>query len=209
MRAPEAAAGRRAGTAPPPQLGAFPTVQFEAFAPGVEVNGQTVLAIINGMGAFRSRALTILEANAISDPEPGRWYSQQSWLDAFKDISELLGPAALFAIGKSIPRHAKFPPGISTISDALSLLDSAYHLNHRGGEIGSYEFTQTDDRSGVVRCHNPYPCDFDRGVITGTVDTFKPAHMLARVRHDDKRPCRRKGGETCTYLVNWCPLTRG
>jgi hypothetical protein len=186
----------------------FPMVQFKAFAPEVEVNGEAVLAVVDGMGAFRSRAVAILEVNAIRDPKPGLWYSQQSWLDAFKDISEMLGPDALFAIGKSIPDNAKFPPDLDTVPGALSLLDRAYHMNHRGGEIGSYAFVQKDDQSGVVVCHNPYPCDFDRGVIAGTVETFSPAHVVARVRHDNTQPCRRNGGESCTYLVDWCMLRR-
>ncbi len=74
--------------------------QFEAFAPGVEVNGQTVLSVVEGMGTMRTMALQILARNGIPDPKPGQWYSQQAWLDAFKAIAESVSPATLFQIGK-------------------------------------------------------------------------------------------------------------
>lgn len=182
--------------------------EFKGFAPGVQVNGETVLAIVDGMGAFKSRAVTILAENAIRDPKPGAWYSQQCWLDAFKDISALLGAPTLFAIGKSIPENANFPPVVNTIPGALEVIDRAYHMNHRGGDIGCYAFNQSDDVSGIVLCHNPYPCDFDRGVITGTIEKFKPARVAVRVRHDDAQPCRRKGAGSCMYLVNWYAVKR-
>jgi hypothetical protein len=177
--------------------------QFKAFAPGVQVNGESVLSVVDGMGAFKSKAEKILAQNTIVDVKPGCWYSQQAWLDAFKDISEVLGVHTLFAIGKSIPRNAKFPPGINTIPAALSSIDVAYHMNHRGGAIGDFAVTQSNDRSAVLVCRNPYPCDFDRGVITGTADRFKPPHTSVRVVHDDRKPCRKEGADSCTFLVSW------
>ncbi|MGA2929274.1 MAG: hypothetical protein ABSG43_25455 [Solirubrobacteraceae bacterium] len=66
--------------------------QFKAFAPGVQVNGESVLSVVDGMGAFKSKAEKILAQNTIVDVKPGCWYSQQAWLDAFKDIS---GPPAI------------------------------------------------------------------------------------------------------------------
>jgi len=177
--------------------------QFKAFAPGVQVNGETVLSVVAGMGAFRSRANKILEENAIANPKPGTWYAQQAWLDAFKDISELLGAHTLFAIGKSIPQNARFPAAIRSVADALGAIDAAYHMNHRGGEIGHYVFNQNGGDSATVVCRNPYPCDFDRGLITGTADKFKSSRTVVRVQHDDGKPCRKRGADSCTYQVKW------
>ncbi len=84
--------------------------QFTAYSESVEVNGQTVLAVVDGMGAHRSRALDILSSNGISSPALGGWYKQQAWLDSFKAISENLGASTLFAIGYKIPENAEFPP---------------------------------------------------------------------------------------------------
>ncbi|MFC2062194.1 hypothetical protein ACFLUV_06750 [Elusimicrobiota bacterium] len=191
---------------------------FEAYVPNVEVNGQTVLAVVNGMQA-KDYALKILSENDIVDPQPEEWYLQQNWLNAFKALSEQIGPYALNAIGKSIPDSAKWPPQIDSIESALASIDVAYHMNHRiDGEtlfnpltgemkegIGHYEFKKMEDRLIHVICANPYPCAFDEGIIYQTAFKFKPADMKqVYVKHLDKKDyCRETGYKLCTYSVTW------
>ena len=177
--------------------------QFKAFAPGVEVNGQTVLSVVEGMGTFKQFSLQILAANGITDPRPGQWYPQQSWLDSFKDIGKKVGEATLFQIGAQIPENAAWPPQVDTIDKALASIDVAYHMNHRGGEIGHYDYQKTGDKEGKMVCNNPYPCDFDRGIVTAAAQKFAPAGVFVTVRHDDSSPCRKKGADSCTYLISW------
>lgn len=177
--------------------------QFKAFAPGVKVNGETVYAIVDGLGLFKAKALEILADKGIENPQPGQWYSQQAWLDAFKVISETIGANTLYNIGLKIPANAQFPPDIDNIEKALSAIDMAYHMNHRGGEIGTYGFEKTGPKSVKMVCKNPYPCDFDRGIIEAMAKRFKPAGSVVVVKHDDSAPCRKKGQEACTYLVTW------
>jgi hypothetical protein len=183
--------------------------QFKAFSPNVEVNGQTVLSVVNGMGAMASSkkmALSILESNGIIDPNPDGWYSQKHWLDAFNEISDQVGPRTLFLIGKCIPKNASFPPGIDTLHKALISIDKAYHMNHRGGEIGNYNLTQFDSEARHVTmiCTNLYPCDYDCGIIDQMCQEFKPAGVgLVKVIHDDSKSCRKSGEESCTYNITW------
>jgi len=174
--------------------------EFKAFTFGVEVNGETVLSIINGMESRREEALDILKKNGISDPRPGEWYPQQAWLDAFREIAERFGDGCLYEIGKKIPENAKFPPHIDSLEKALLSIDAAYHVNHRGGGIGSYKFEKTGGHSGVMVCKNPYPCSFDRGIIEALVRAFSPE---ASVRHDAGAPCRQHGADSCTYIIEW------
>jgi hypothetical protein len=179
--------------------------QFVPYASGVEVNGQTVLSVVDGLGAHKRRGLEILSENGIQNPVPGKWYPQQAWLNAFKSISENLGPSTLYSIGFIIPENADFPPEIKTLGDALKSLDVAYHLNHRGGEIGHYTPNRIANREVHVVCDNPYPCDFDRGVVASLANRFKPYghEHNARVQHADDKPCRKEGYDTCTYIVKW------
>ncbi len=72
---------------------------YRAFDAGVEVDGEAVLAVVQGMGRFKALAVEILVSHGIPNPAPGRWYPQQCWLDAFRDIAERLGPANLLQIG--------------------------------------------------------------------------------------------------------------
>lgn len=178
--------------------------QFKAFASNVEVNGETVLSVVNGMGVYKKQALDILAKNGINNPQPGQWYLQQAWLDSFKEISETIGAKTLFAIGKAIPENAIFPPEIDSIEKGLAAIDIAYHMNHKGGEIGHYRFQSTGSNSGKMVCDNPYPCEFDRGIIETMAQKFKPKDsIMVFVEHDDSQPCRKKGAESCTYMITW------
>jgi hypothetical protein len=192
--------------------------QFVAFNPKVEVNGETVLSIVDGMGAFKERAYKFLADNGIQNPEPGKWYPQQSWLDAFKAIAQATGDFTLFNIGKKIPENAQFPPEINTIDKALAAIDVAYHMNHRiDGQvmfdpatgkmlegIGHYGFQQMNEREIRMVCENPYPSDFDRGIIEAMAQKFKPAGAgFIIVKLDESLPSRKKGADSCTYTVKW------
>ena len=177
--------------------------QFKAFSPNVEVNGETVLSIVDGMGAMKTVAKKILDDAGIRDPKPGQWFKQQAWLDAFQKISESVGPNTLSLIGQKIPENAQFPPAIDTIEKGLSAIDVAYHMNHRGGEIGHYEYKAQGPSKAAMVCANPYPCDFDRGIITAMARRFAPKSESVRVVHDDSKPCRKHGDESCTYMVTW------
>jgi len=177
--------------------------QFQTFSSSVEVNGQTVLSLIKGMGSFAQTALATLDRHGIKSPNVAGWYPQRQWLAAFQEIAKSIGPRTLFQIGQSIPDNAKFPSGIKSVEKALGSLDAAYHLNHRGGEIGHYTYKQTGPKSGVMECRNPYPCDFDRGIVEAIVRRFAGTGSFPKVAHDAAKPCRTKQGESCTYLISW------
>jgi hypothetical protein len=176
---------------------------FKAYDPKVEVNGETVLSIVDGMGSFKEKALKILAECGIQSPAPGKWYSQQAWLDAFKRIADTIGPNTLFKIGLKIPENAQFPPDMDSVHKGLASIDVAYHMNHRYGEIGHYNYEKTGEYSARLVCPNPYPCDFDRGIIEAIAMRFRPAGRIVTVRHDEKAPCRMRGGDSCTYNITW------
>lgn len=192
--------------------------EFIAFSPGVEVNGQTVLSVVEG-STIKKSALKFLSKNGINDPQPGHWYSQQSWLDAFRAIATEVGHLTLFQIGKKIPENADWPPQVKDVHGALASIDIAYHMNHRiGGRvlfdpatgamaegIGHYQYQRTGDTSARMVCNNPYPCDFDRGIIESAANKFKPSGFRVTVVHDAPDHCRMRGGDDCSYTVSWHP----
>jgi len=182
-------------------------VAYEAFDRGVEVNGQTVLTIVEtAMGrfsdAYRDRALSALAEEGITDPEPGEWYPQQAWLHAFETIAEELQPHVLDRLGEQLPHVAEWPNGHETVPDGLRSIDEAYRHNHRGGEIGSYRFERTDDRAGDVRCRTPYPCPLDRGLVRGVAQQYAPVDSFVFIEETGST-CRRDGDDACTYTVYW------
>jgi hypothetical protein len=181
--------------------------EFTAFNSNVKVNKQTILAIVNGMGSigiFKKMAIDALKTNGIDLTQSQQWFSQQAWLDTFKHIAKEMGPQTLFQIGKKIPENAKFPPHINSLEEALNSIDVAYHLNHKDGEIGYYKSIIVDNRSAVMVCNNPYPCEFDRGIIEGMCQKFKSTKtVFFVVEHDDKQLCRQNGADSCTYFISW------
>ncbi|ACF14128.1 conserved hypothetical protein [Chloroherpeton thalassium ATCC 35110] len=190
---------------------------FKAINPNVEVNGRTVLSLVNGLGAFQDNGIRYLEMYGIKDVKSDGWYPQQSWLDAFKYISERIGTGTVFMIGKSIPESSRFPPEINNIFKALGALDVAYHINHRlhgrvmfdpsTGKmeegIGHYRYKRVDEKRIELTCDNPYPCDFDKGIITQMANKFKPGGSFIIMEHDKAHGCRNHGAETCTYTITW------
>jgi hypothetical protein len=176
---------------------------FSASSPKVEVNGETIYSIIDGMGVFKTTAIKILNDNGIPDPKPGQWYSQQLWLNAFKNIADKVGESTLYGIGQKIPENAVFPPEINEIHKGLSAINVAYHMNHRNGEIGEYKYERVSDRGAIITCTNPYPDEFDKGIISAMGKKFAPKGAAVAVKIDDSKPIRSKGADSTTYLITW------
>lgn len=183
--------------------------QFIPFSPDVEVNGQTILSFLNAVSNnnFAQKAMIdILKKYDLEEVQPNLWYSQKLWLNAFEEISNKCGKATLFIIGKAIPESAVFPPQINSLESALSAIDVAYNMNHQNGEIGYYKLISFDqtNKIAVMECKNPYPSDFDRGIITTMVRRFTPSSSLkVQVELDPNFPTRLKGEDSCTYIVKW------
>ncbi len=174
---------------------------YKIFDPKAEVNGETVLGFVNGLGAFKRQALTILKEEGIDEPVPGKWYSQQAWLNGFKKIGDKFGAATLKQIGENVAKSANWPKEIKTIEDALKSIDVAYHMNHRNVKIGNYTFTKVDDETGRMVCSNPYPDQFDLGLIRAVGEKFKPSNAPFTVEIDAGQPTRTKGAESTAFII--------
>ncbi len=176
--------------------------QFIAFDPNTEVNGATIMSITAGLGASAEH---VLAAHGLDNLQADQWYPQQLWLDAFRDIASgtINAMLDLVSIGMKINERAHFPPDINSIESALQSIDVAYHMNHHGGEIGSYQYIRVSGTQIDLVCRNPYPCDFDYGLIYGTVQRFRLPRTPFVVEHDGTAPCRKRGADSCTYHVTW------
>lgn len=198
-------------------------MQFKAFEPGIEVSGEALGAIIDGFRKYPTIAAKYLTKHGfIKTPDGGidsidrtAWYPQQSWLSAFEGITNEIGVNSLYAIGRMIPENAIFPPHINDVHSGIRSLDAAFHMNHRKGGvvmfdpqtgmmlegIGHYGYEAvSDDNRIVCVCENPYACDFDRGIVAAMAARFEPG---SKTVHDNDAPCRKKGADSCTYIVWW------
>jgi hypothetical protein len=171
--------------------------EYIAFDPNVEVNGRTILATVAGVGEF---TLDFFKAQGIAEIDPQGWYPQQAWLDVLKQLNE--EGIAMTLAGMSIPKNADFPPGIDGLPDALAAIDVAYQMNHRNGDIGEYKFERLSANHIRLTCRNPYPSDFDYGIIYQMALEFEAPHVDAVVERDGA-PSRLKGDDACVFNVRW------
>jgi hypothetical protein len=198
-------------------------MQFKSFEPGIEVYGSSIDAIVEAFKLFPSVALKRLVnhgiglVNAKGEIQIDRdaWYPQANWLAAFENIANTVGPRALQQIGQHVPKHAVFPPTVTDIHRGIGSVDVAYHMNHRKNGrpmfdpstgqktpgIGHYGYSpEAGARKILSQCENPYPCDFDRGILSAIATRFE---RTARVAHDERSPCRKNGADSCTYVITW------
>jgi len=136
--------------------------QFESFAPGVEVAGEVIQAYIAGFPLeAQELGLKILKTRGIDGPQPGYFYPLQALLDSMKELSDVFGPAILYRIGERIAFTAKLPRKMELLESCLPAIDTAYHMNHRGGEIGHYSYKYVGIDCSLHRakmvCCKPYP----------------------------------------------------
>ncbi|MDR3166235.1 MAG: hypothetical protein LBU13_11750 [Synergistaceae bacterium] len=197
-------------------------MQFRAFEPGIEVKGQTVYSIIDGLGYFTNisrRYLSQVGIGTVKDKklvlDKEGWYSQEAWLKAFENIARQIGSRVLFNIGMSIPRNAEFPSLTTDVKSAIYAVDVAYHLNHRkNGKrmfdiqtnvmmegIGHYGCDPIPGKNEIISvCNNPCPCSFNRGILTAMARKFEPS---ARIVHDNSKECLKYGADSCTFHILW------
>ena len=191
--------------------------------PGIEVFGGFVDSVVEAFKLFPSVALKRLANSGIGTTnsrgeiiiDRQGWYPLEKWLAAYDDIANTVGPRAIFQIGQQIPKNAVLPPTVTDIHSSIVAVDIGYHMNHRkNGRImfdpatglktkglGSYGYRPVPNERRIISiCENPYPCDFDRGVLGAFATRFE---RLARVQHDDRAPCRKNGAESCTYVIAW------
>lgn len=180
----------------------------------IEVNGQTINSFLDVLKEDQEMITEFLSKNNIKNLKPDDWYLMTDWLKAFKMLGDEIGEKTLFMVGKGILDNAKMPPNITEIHSSLALINVAYHMNHRldgtvmfdesNGQmlqgIGNYEYTKTSENSGTMVVDNPYPCEFDRGVITAMARKFKP---LAQVILDPIKQNKKEGSMSSTYLISW------
>lgn len=132
-----------------------------------------MLAVSNGM-LVAPVARELFESCGLIDVQQTEWFCQQRWLDVYRRIHDHLGADTLYSIGRRIPYAAEFPEErMNDVPSALESIDVAYHLAHRGGEIGHYKYVELGLDHYEIHCDNPYPNEFDIGIITSLVERFR------------------------------------
>jgi hypothetical protein len=173
-------------------------------APQVEVQGHVVKALLDSVEIVRPEVLRILGTHGITASSPRPWYPLADVLCCLRDVQARVGLVTVRAIGQQVPKHTAFPPHITSFAMALFQMNAAYRTNHRGeGDIGGYHHEPVDGQSSRMRCDNPYPCEFNQGVLESLHSRFSGRGSLRlRIAHEPGG-CRSRGDAACTYHLKW------
>jgi hypothetical protein len=158
--------------------------------------------------------LGILLPDGTTGFDPRTWYPALPFVRAAHNLVRELGPRAGFHAGL-FTRDGAAP--LRTLAEALAAIDRTYHRSFRlrgrplvdgRGEplpgIGRYRVDARGDGDVVVAASGPWPCELDRGMITGVALRNQPDAVVA---HDDAEPCRKLGHRRCVYRVRWGAAT--
>jgi hypothetical protein len=183
--------------------------QFQAYEPNVEVLGEAVLAFLEAFPPdIKFAGEEILGRQGLLKAQAGDWYRVQTLLDAMKETFDRLGNQMMFRAGFRFATAARTPELWNTLDDSLAGIDRAHQMNHRGGHVGKWIFTDEGSGGGLRKVQlvsdSHYPCHFDLGLLEGFAKRYRPANVVdVLIRHDDSRPCRQKGESSCTYKITW------
>ena len=184
--------------------------EFASYEPEkVEVIGEVIESFVFGFpDELREFGLEIFDSHGFRDIDPNSFYRAQPFLNAMRDVARRTGRNMMPCIGERVAQRVALPPSWDRLDAALNGLNRGYHSKYRGGETGSWSYHHQGQvgslTRGIVVSTNHYSCAFDRGVLEGFAKRFRPDGMTdAVVRHDDSQPCRKNGGDSCTYIVSW------
>ncbi|MEP7286010.1 MAG: hypothetical protein ABI947_09605 [Chloroflexota bacterium] len=176
--------------------------QFIASTPQAEVIGRSILPAIKAMG---TKVRPILATHKLHDIQPDLWYSQQAYLNVYKDIANSKHNATfkLVKIGMQSSDILPLPAHVNSIPAALASLDFAYKRQCRNIGTDGWKVTIIADR--MIKCvsSTPFPEDFEYGVLYAIVRRFRPEGASFTVLVDETAPSRKHGADTSTYIVSW------
>jgi hypothetical protein len=188
---------------------------------GVEVRREVIVGIQevlkNSIIQYRNLSLQSFDLDLANDKQ---WFPLKNLLKFFSYVEENSGAIVLQKIGAEVAKNAKWPPTVTTARAAIESINIAYHMNHRrdGKELFDYEKgtiieghighdrleIDHDKQTANFVCGSFYPSDFDLGMAKEVLKIFGDNFIVAlSVQRDTSKPTRKKGGDTCTYKLNY------
>jgi hypothetical protein len=194
--------------APPAALAADAADEVGPDAPilaAVEIHGAHAQALLGRFGYQALVSHFILREGLGEAFDPQAWYPALPLVRAAHHLVDELGPRVAFDPG----RIARDRTGGDLVA-MLGALDATYHRSFRlhgaplvdeqGAPrpgIGRY-LVEPGGAEIAVTATGPWPCAFDRAVVTGVALRAEPD---AIVEHGAGDPCRGRGDRRCVYRV--------
>jgi hypothetical protein len=171
---------------------------------GVEVQSSTAKALMDALGLLSQETRRILAQHGIPTLVQQEWYPIETLLGCLRDIRSQMGPYTLHSLGRLSAQHIAFLPTVGSFPVALASLHEAYQTRHRGQEnLGGYHAESHGGRAARIRCDNPYPCEFDQGLLESLFERFPPQEAFRLRCAHVPDGCRTQGAPACLYHLQW------
>jgi len=166
--------------------------------PTALVRAANVKATLDAFKLVPAIGTRIVEKHSLSVKalSPETFIPVQRWLDAMKEIQEIVGHAKLRDVGRNVVENAEIPP--SDVESLLLNLDQVYYANHTG-DVGHYLSRRMPDGAIEVHCETPYPRNFEWGLIEGFCTNKKATNGRRYATEFIDGP--KAGKRTCTVIV--------
>lgn len=174
-------------------------MHYKSFSPTAEISGAAILGALKSLADNSVNIDGILESHGLDKVEASKWYSFQVWLDVLSATSERYGPSTIFTLGKGIAMALN---DIENFHDLIETLQSnSYRMSHLKGDTSTTELISFDEKSksAISKVRSPYPAQYYRGVIIGTLRKFRPyAGAIPKVEIEETAdPCLN------IYHISW------
>ena len=179
--------------------------EFDVQDESIMVKGMLLTAFLQAFGAYKSRGERVLKRHLGGESieiNENELYPCSKVLAGFRELQDQFGPDFIQRVGQFLYENVPFPEELDSFEATLAGMNPVYYGTHANaeGKIGHYRFEKTGPKSGLMVCDNPYPCAFDMGILLGVAKSFGEE---ATITHEKEEPCRRDGGERCTYRIEW------
>lgn len=183
---------------------------FECSDPNAQVKGDLILTFLNSFPDNHGHTVAhdLLSKYGIDNPSPGQWYPLQAYLNAMKDVHDKLSDQVLLITGKKMGETTRLEGEFDHVDYFVKHLDEYYTSNHRG-DAGHYLCKDETGNSSMNAVHvtstTPYACSYERGFLEGVAEHFKhqPGVTDVILKRLENEPCKQKGAESCSYMLEW------
>lgn len=174
-------------------------VTYQSRSPYLQVKGRFIQNILSCLDEHHREVFEALDEAGIHALETEKWYSEQSFLNLIKDLSESIGPTALMKMGKHIPDTLDFPQEVFTIDEAFNLLNQLLRRQYRGAKSMYYKIKRINRHAVEVICCHAYPCEMDMGILSSIADRFTKDGVIPKVIH--RSACKKNGSSHCAIMI--------
>jgi len=151
------------------------------------------------------RVNPILNKYGLLSPSEKTWHAHRDVLQMIREVASGNNDCDLYSTGAIVQACLGLSDIKGGVNMALAAVDDQYQSTHRGPDAGGYQLLKWKCGTISVTCDNPYPCEFDRGMLESLLKRFAPSGIVPDIVHDHDARCRDLGDHACTYKIELLP----